>query len=183
MAFDIRDANAGDVAAITVIYGEAVNHGSASYELEAPDTAEMARRYQAIVDKGYPYIAAVSADATLLGYAYASAFRTRPAYRWLVEDSIYLAPEARGIGIGKALLNELVLRCTALGFRQMIGVIGGTSPASIAVHSSCGFDHAGRLTGTGFKHGTWLDTVFMQRALGDGNATLPDLGTYPGSML
>ena len=183
MAFDIRDANLADIAAITAIYGEAVNHGSASYELAAPDAAEMARRYQALVDKGYPYIVAVSADATLLGYAYASAFRTRPAYRWLVEDSIYLAPAARGMGIGKALLNELVLRCASLGFRQMVGVVGGASPASIAVHRSCGFEHAGRFTGTGFKHGTWLDTVFMQRPLGDGNATPPDLGAYPGSMI
>lgn len=180
MDIDIRDADLADIAAITTIYGEAVNHGGASYELTAPDAAEMNQRFQAIIDKGYPYIAAVSPDATVLGYAYASAFRTRPAYRWLVEDSIYLAPEARGMGIGKALLNELVLRCTSLGFRQMVGVIGGASTASIAVHLSCGFEQVGRLTATGFKHGNWLDTVFMQRSLGDGNATAPDLNACPG---
>jgi phosphinothricin acetyltransferase len=183
MVFDIRDAGPADISAITDIYAEAVSHGTASYELSAPEHTEMAARYQAIVGKGFPYVVAVSRDGAVLGYAYASAFRTRPAYRWLVEDSIYLAPSARGMGIGKALLNELVLRCTALGFRQMVGVVGGASAASIAVHRSCGFEQVGHLTGTGFKHGAWLDTVFMQRPLGDGNSTLPDLDSYPGSMI
>ncbi|HWT28403.1 MAG TPA: GNAT family N-acetyltransferase, partial [Methylophilaceae bacterium] len=118
----------------------------------------------------------------LLGYAYASAFRTRPAYRWMVEDSIYLAPAARGKGVGKALLAELISRCTALGFRQMVAVIGGAHPASIALHRSSGFEETGLLKGTGYKHGRWLDTMLMQRVLGEGKDTDPDLSAYPGSL-
>lgn len=182
MTFSIRSATADDIPAITAIYRESVLHGSASYEITPPDEAEMAARFHGISDKGYPYIAAISDDGTLLGYAYASAFRTRPAYRWLVEDSIYLAPSAQGKGIGKALLRELLGRCTALGFRQMIAVIGGASPASVAVHTSLGFETTGTLKGTGFKHGQWLDTVLMQIALGDGKDTVPDLHSYPGTL-
>src|SRR5690606_19462093 len=129
--------------------------------------------------QGYPYIAAEDETGRLIGYAYASAFRTRPAYRWLVEDSIYLSPEARGKGTGKALLRELLGRCEALGFRQMVAVIGGASPASVSVHKSLGFEMTGTLKGTGFKHGRWLDTVLMQIALGDGTKTLPDMAAYP----
>ncbi|MGE6741496.1 N-acetyltransferase family protein [Allorhizobium pseudoryzae] len=173
MTFLLRDATASDLPAITAIYRDSVLNGTASYELDPPDEAEMHARFEAILDKGYPYIAAIDRDGTLLGYAYASAFRTRPAYRWLVEDSIYLAPEARGRGIGKALLKELVARCTGAGFRQMVAVIGGASEASCALHAALGFRMVGTLTGTGFKHERWLDTVFMQRELGDGNATPP----------
>ena len=135
-----------------------------------------------IIDQGYPYIAAVDVDGMLLGYAYASAFRARPAYRWMVEDSIYMAPEARGRGIGKLLLAELVARCTTLGFRQMVAVVGGAHPASIALHAALGFEETGRLKGTGYKHGRWLDTMMMQRSLGDGTATDPDLSVYPGTL-
>ena len=182
MTFTLRDALPSDLPAITAIYADCVVNGTASYELEPPDAAEMAARFAAITGSRYPYIAAVDPDGTVLGYAYASAFRTRPAYRWLVEDSIYLAPEARGRGIGKALLSELLARCTHLGFRQMVAVIGGASPASVALHEGLGFAIAGRLEATGFKHGRWLDTVLMQRALGDGAATDPDAHTYPGSL-
>lgn len=178
----LRDATAADLAAITRIYAEAVERGTASYELVAPDEDEMAGRLQSITRQGYPYIVAVNATGEVEGYAYASAFRTRPAYRWLVEDSIYLAPEARGRGIGKLLLEALVRRATELGFRQMVAVIGGASLASIAVHRSCGFREVGTLTGTGYKLGQWLDTVFMQIALGEGDASDPDLTTYPGTL-
>jgi phosphinothricin acetyltransferase len=182
MTFSIRNATAADLPAITEIYRDSVLNGTASYEITPPDLAEMASRQSGIVDKGYPYIVAEAEDGTLLGYAYASAFRTRPAYRWLVEDSIYLAPEARGRGVGKALLRELLVRCEALGFRQMVAVIGGASPASVAVHKTLGFELTGTLKGTGFKHGKWLDTVLMQIALGEGTETEPDLEAYPGTL-
>jgi phosphinothricin acetyltransferase len=182
MTFSIRNATTADLPAITDIYRDAVLNGTASYEITPPDLTEMTGRHAAIAEKNYPYIVAETADGTLLGYAYASAFRTRPAYRWLVEDSIYLAPAARGQGTGKALLKELLIRCEVLGFRQMVAVIGGASPASVAVHKSLGFEMTGTLKGTGFKHGKWLDTVLMQIALGDGKETEPDLSTYPGTL-
>lgn len=182
MSFSLRDAHLADLPAITAIYADSVTHGTASYEMTPPDQAEMRERFLAITSRGYPYIAAEGQDGALLGYAYASAFRTRPAYRWLVEDSIYLAPEARGRGIGRALLGELVSRCTTLGFRQMVAVIGGASPASIAVHHAQGFELSGTLRGTGFKHGRWLDTVMMQCSLGEGNTSDPDQLAYPGTL-
>ena len=178
----IRDATPADLPDITRIYTDSVHNGVASYELTAPDAAEMARRMTAIVETGYPYLAAEAEDGSLLGYAYASAFRTRPAYRWLVEDSIYLAPEARGRGVGRALLEALIARCEALGFRQMVAVIGGAHPASIAVHQRAGFQSCGLISGSGYKHGRWLDTVFMQRPLGDGKTTDPDPESYPGTL-
>jgi len=120
MTFSLRDATAADIAAITAIYRESVLTGTASYEITPPDEAEMAGRYEAIMQKGYPYLVAADPDGAILGYAYAGAFRTRPAYRWIVEDSIYLARSARGRGVGRALLAALLERCTALGFRQMV---------------------------------------------------------------
>lgn len=182
MVLAIRNLTPDDLPSVTAIYADAVLKGSASYELEPPHLDEMIVRYSAITGKGYPYIAAVDQTGALLGYAYASAFRTRPAYRWLVEDSIYVSEQARGLGVGKALLEALISHCEALGFRQMVAVIGGASEASVAVHRSCGFTFAGRLDGTGFKHGAWLDTIFMQRPLGEGQATKPDLSIYPGTL-
>lgn len=182
MSLEICDLTPDDLAAVTAIYADAVANGTASYELVPPDMEEMKARFLALKAKGYPYLAAVDEDGSLAGYAYASAFRTRPAYRWLVEDSIYIHPSARRRGVGKALLAALLDRCEALGFRQMVAVIGGASEASMAVHRSCGFDMVGRLVGTGYKHGLWLDTVFMQKALGEGNSTNPDLSTYPGTL-
>jgi phosphinothricin acetyltransferase len=178
----IRDATPADLVEITRIYADSVLNGVASYELVAPDEAEMERRMSAIRDSGYPYLVAEDGEDRLLGYAYASAFRTRPAYRWLVEDSIYLAPEARGRGVGRALLEALIGRCETLGFRQMVAVIGGAHPASIAVHQKAGFVSTGMISGSGHKHGRWLDTVFMQRPLGEGKATDPDPETYPGTL-
>ncbi|MCY0148957.1 GNAT family N-acetyltransferase [Hoeflea sp. G2-23] len=178
----IRDAASTDLPAITRIYSDSVQNGVASYELVIPDEAEMGRRMAALRDSSYPYLIAEDDDGAVLGYAYASAFRTRPAYRWLVEDSIYLAPEARGRGVGRALLEALISRCETLGFRQMVAVIGGAHPASIAVHQKAGFASAGMIAGSGHKHGRWLDTVFMQRPLGEGKATDPDPETYPGTL-
>lgn len=178
----IRAATQADLPDITRIYTDSVLNGVASYELVAPDQAEMGLRMAAIRDKGYPYLIAENEAGTVLGYAYASAFRTRPAYRWLVEDSIYLAPEARGQGVGRALLEALVSQCESLGFRQMVAVIGGGHPASIAVHQKAGFVSSGMIAGSGFKHGRWLDTVFMQRPLGEGKATDPDPDAYPGTL-
>ncbi|WP_117194956.1 GNAT family N-acetyltransferase [Rhizobium terrae] len=182
MTFRLRDATPADLPDITEIYRDSVLNGTASYEIIPPDQTEMMSRFEAIRGKGYPYIIAEAGDGVLLGYAYASAFRTRPAYRWLVEDSIYLSPEARGRGVGKALLKELLARCEALGFRQMIAVIGGASPASVALHRGLGFELTGTLKGTGFKHGKWQDTVLMQIVLGEGATTVPDMAAYPGSL-
>lgn len=181
MTFTIRSAAEGDLAEIAGIYRESVLNGVASYEIEPPTLDEMRARFSAITAARYPYIVAAGVDGAILGYAYASAFRTRPAYRWLVEDSIYLAPDARGRGVGKALLVELVERCTTLGFRQMIAVIGGAHPASVAVHRAVGFEHGGLMKATGFKHGRWLDTVIMQRALGEGASSDPSPDTFPGN--
>ena len=178
----LRAVRQADIPSICAIYADAVRNGTASYELDPPDEAEMAARFAAITGKGYPYIGAEGEDGTLIGYAYVSAFRTRPAYRWLVEDSIYLSPAARGKGIGRRLLDALVEQSTALGFRQMVAVIGGASPASVSVHRACGFSMVGTMQGTGFKHGSWLDTVYMQRALGEGASTDPDVTTYPGTL-
>lgn len=178
----LRDATPADLPDITRIYSDSVLNGVASYELVAPDAAEMARRMTAITDNGYPYLIATNEDGAVLGYAYASAFRTRPAYRWLVEDSIYLAPEARGQGVGRALLETLIARCETLGFRQMVAVIGGAHPASIKVHQKAGFVSSGMINGSGHKHGHWLDTVFMQRSLGEGKQTDPDPASYPGTL-
>lgn len=182
MHASLRDARLSDITDVTAIYADSVLNGTASYELEPPQEAEMRERLLAITSKGYPYIVAEAPGGMLLGYAYASPFRTRPAYRWLVEDSIYLAPAARGQGIGRALLTELLRRCTQLGFRQMVAVIGGASDASVALHRSLGFQMTGTLKGTGFKHGRWLDTVLMQIALGDGTTSSPDPNAYPGTL-
>lgn len=178
----IRDATQADLSEITRIYTDSVLNGVASYELVVPDEAEMGRRMSAIADNRYPYLIATDDDGAVLGYAYASAFRTRPAYRWLVEDSIYIEPEARGQGVGRALLEALIAHCEKLGFRQMVAVIGGAHPASIAVHQKVGFVSSGMITGSGHKHGGWLDTVFMQRPLGQGKHTDPDPSKYPGTL-
>ncbi|PWV98286.1 phosphinothricin acetyltransferase [Hoeflea marina] len=177
----IRDCRPADLPAITAIYAESVETGVASYELVAPDLAEMTRRHSAIVADGYPYVVAED-GGTIIGYAYASAFRTRPAYRWLVEDSIYLAAAAQGRGTGSALLAELLARCAGLGFRQMLAVIGGAHPASVAVHRKAGFVDAGLIHATGYKHGRWLDTALMQIALGEGSTTDPEMQSYPGTL-
>lgn len=176
----IRPASAADVPAIAAIYAHAVETGTASYELTAPDPEEMLRRYEALAGQSYPYLVAERADG-VVGYAYAGPFRPRRAYRFMVEDSIYLAPQAQGQGIGRLLLSTLVEECTTLGFRQIVAVIGDgrRNQASVRLHALAGFRHAGLLEGSGYKHGRWLDTVFMQLALNGGTASPPDPQSLP----
>jgi L-amino acid N-acyltransferase YncA len=169
----IRPVAPGDLAAITAIYAHAVRHGTASFEIEPPDEAEMSRRQRALLDGGYPYVVA-ERGGRLSGYAYAGPYRTRPAYRWSVEDSIYVAADAQGAGIGRALLSRLIEDSTARGFRQMIAVIGDSAQTpSIALHRAAGFRLIGTIDSVGFKHGRWLDSVLMQRALGEGASSAP----------
>jgi L-amino acid N-acyltransferase YncA len=169
----IRPVVAADVPAITRIYAHAVEYGTASFEIEAPDESEMARRLHALLQNDYPYLIAERASA-IAGYAYAGPYRARPAYHWSVEDSIYVAPDMQRQRIGAQLLTRLIDEAERRGFRQMIAVIGDSAQtASIAVHARAGFTHIGTLRSVGFKHGRWLDTVLMQRALGSGDATPP----------
>lgn len=171
----LRDCTAADIPAIARIYGHWVRHGSGSFETEPPDEAEMARRREGILAGGYPYMVAVDGAGTVIGYAYASAYRTRPAYRFTVENSIYVAPDAGRRGIGRMLLEALVERCGALGFRLMVAVIGDSANAgSIGVHRACGFSHAGLLPAIGWKHGRWLDCVLMTLPLGAGASAPPE---------
>lgn len=169
----VRPAKPGDLPAITAIYRPAVLTGTATFETEPPDEAEMAARFAQITGAGHPYLVAEEAGE-VVGYAYASWFRTRPAYRFTVEDSIYLSASAQGRGIGRRLLAELVTSCEAHGFRQMVAVIGDSGNiGSIALHRALGFQMCGTLPSTGFKVGRWLDTVLMQRALGEGAHSHP----------
>ncbi len=182
MSFLIRPAAPADFDAITAIYADAVTHGTASFELTVPDRAEMVSRHNALVGQSYPYLI-LEDEAGILGYAYAGPYRARPAYRFVVENSVYLAEGVRGKGYGRALLAELISACEALGFRQMVAVIGDSANhASVAVHKSCGFRMIGTLQTMGWKHETWLDTVYMQLPLGKGGSTPPDLESVPGRM-
>jgi len=182
-SYSIRDAALSDIPAITAIYRHAVLHGTASFELDPPDEAEMRQRMQSVLDPGYPYIVAETGDGAIAGYAYANAFRTRPAYRWSVENSVYVDPAMQGRGFGKALMLDLLDRTESAGFRQVIAVIGGSAhKASIRLHESLGFEMIGVFKGSGFKFGQWLDTVLMQKALNGGTQTLPDEDAFPGSL-
>lgn len=170
---EIRAATAADLVAITAIYEEAVLHGTATFELDPPDLAEMTRRYDALVLGGFPYFVAVDGNG-VLGYAYAGPHRPRVAYRFTVENSIYLAPAAQRRGIGGKLLAALIEACESKGYRQMVAVIGDSANAgSVAVHRNAGFEMIGTHPNVGFKFGRWLDTISMQRALGPGSETLP----------
>lgn len=173
MAFTIRAATAGDAGAIAAIYAHHVLHGTGTFEEVPPDVAEMAGRLAAVTGRGWPWLVATAAEAeggAVLGYAYAAQFRDRAAYRHACEDSVYVAPEAVGKGVGAALMTALIPAARASGFRRMIAVIGDSAnTASIALHRRFGFTHAGRLDGAGFKFGREVDVVFMQRAIaGDG---------------
>ncbi len=169
----IRPSTASDLPAITAVYAWNVEHGTGTFELDAPDQAEMARRRDDVLGKGLPWLVAEDAGH-VLGYAYANHFRPRRAYRFCLEDSIYLGPQARGRGVGRLLLAELVARCEAAGARQMLAVIGDSANAgSIGVHRALGFEHTGVLRAAGWKFGRWLDVVLMQRALGTGAANAP----------
>jgi phosphinothricin acetyltransferase len=171
--FSIRPAALDDLRAITAIYGEAVANGTGSFEIDPPSEADMTQRFVGLVDGGFPYLVAVS-EGVVLGYGYAGPFRTRPAYRNTVEDAIYLAREARGRGIGKALLGALIAESTKRHFRQMLAVIGDSrNIASIRLHQASGFELVGTFRDVGHKHGRWLDCVLMQRSLGPGSTTGP----------
>ncbi|WP_137128365.1 GNAT family N-acetyltransferase [Roseomonas sp. HF4] len=170
----IRDSRDDDIPAIAAIYGHWVLQGLASFETEPPAEEEMARRRGAILAAGYPYLVA-ERDGALAGYAYASAYRPRPAYRYAVENSVYVAPGTERGGTGVALLDALVTRCEAQGFRLMVAVIGDSANApSIGLHARAGFARAGLLPAIGWKHGRWVDSVLMTRALGAGAGAPPD---------
>jgi len=169
----LRTATQADAEAIAAIYGHHVGEGTASFELDPPGFDEMARRLTAGLASGDPWIVA-SDGARVLGYAYAAPYRARPAYRYTVEDSVYIAPWALRRGIGARLLAELIAACTARGDRQMIAVIGdSTNAASIGLHAALGFKPAGTLRNVGRKFDRWLDVVLMQRELGAGAASAP----------
>ncbi len=171
---NIRPVRREDIAVIAAIYAGEVLHGIATFELDPPDVDEMTRRMEAIVAGGYPYLVA-ELDGEVAGSGYVSAYRSRPAYRWTVENSIYLAEHARGRGVGGTLLRHLIEDSERLGFRQMVAVISDTERvASIRLHRAAGFEEVGILRHVGFKHGRWHDTVIMERALGDGASSPPD---------
>jgi L-amino acid N-acyltransferase YncA len=173
MSLAIRPATLADIPAIAHIYAHAVEHGTASFELIPPDETEMARRMQDLLAGDFPYLVAEE-DDTVFGYAYAGLYRARPAYRFTLEDSVYIAPDRQGRGVGRALLAALIEASTARGFRQVIAVIGDSEQtASIALHAALGFAYVGTLPNVGFKFGRWLDSVLMQRPLGPGSATSP----------
>ncbi len=169
----IRPSTDADLPAITAIYGEAVRAGTGTFETEAPELNEMTRRRHDVLAKGLPWLVAQAGDE-VLGYAYAGPFRPRHAYRYTLEDSIYLHPQARGRGVGRLLLAELLARCEACGARQMLAVIGDSQNlGSVALHRALGFTPVGTFADVGRKFDRWLDVVLMQRALGAGAATPP----------
>ncbi|MBX3596507.1 MAG: N-acetyltransferase [Rhizobiaceae bacterium] len=180
MSFHIRIATDADLPVITEIYADAVAHGTATYELEVPTLGEMQQRYSALKAAEYPYLVAEEAGE-VIGYAYAGPFRARPAYRFIVENSIYVSPHAKGKGVGKALMQALIEACRAGGYRQIVAVIGDGSAASpsVRLHESLQFHHCGVLVGSGYKHGKWLDTVLMQLELNGGNTSPPDPDSVP----
>jgi L-amino acid N-acyltransferase YncA len=172
-SLEIRPAGAADLPAVTEIYQHAVLYGTATFELIPPDLAEMTRRFAVLMDGGFPYFVA-ALEGQVIGYAYAGAYRPRPAYHFTVENSLYLQPAIHRRGIGLQLLQRLIAESEARGYRQMIAVIGDSANAgSIGVHARCGFQMIGTHPDVGFKFGRWLDTVIMQRALRDGAGTLP----------
>jgi phosphinothricin acetyltransferase len=173
MTVTVRSATSADIPAITRIYAHAVEHGTASFELTAPDQAEMTRRFDELTTNGFPYLVAV-VDGAVVGYAYAGPYRARPAYRFTVENSVYVAHDSHRRGVGKALLQALIEGCTEKGFRLMVAVIGDSEQAaSIGLHEATGFRHAGVFENIGYKFDRWLDSVLMQRALGPGASKPP----------
>jgi len=168
MTVAVRPAVLADIPAITRVYAHAVDHGTASFELTAPDQGEMTRRFNELTTGGFPYLVAVI-DGTVVGFAYAGPYRARPAYRFTVENSVYVAHDSHRRGVGKALLDALIEASTEKGFRLMVAVIGDSNQAaSIGLHEAAGFKHAGVFENIGYKFDRWLDTVLMQRALGPG---------------
>lgn len=170
----IRPSTPNDIPQITAIYTHHVLHGTGTFEVEPPSEHDMAQRRADVVNKGLPYLVAAEGER-VLGYAYCNWFKPRPAYRFSAEDSIYIAPEAAGSGLGRALLAELLRQAELAGVRKMIAVIGDSANAgSIGVHRSAGFHHVGVLEACGWKFERWLDVVLMDKALGQGNSTTPE---------
>ncbi len=173
MAASIRPSRESDLADITAIYAHHVLNGLATFELAPPDAAEMARRRADVLARELPWLVAEHEDK-VLGYAYAAPFRARPAYRYTLEDSIYVGHAAAGQGAGKLLLQALIAACTTAGYRQLVAVIGDSAnAASIGLHQACGFERVGLMPGVGLKFGRWVDSVLMQRPLGEGENGLP----------
>ncbi len=169
----VREAGTADLTLVQEIYSHHVRTGLASFELEAPDLAEIERRVQAVRGHGLPFLVA-DHDGRVAGFAYASPYRARPAYRYALEDSVYVAPRAGRRGLGSALLTELIRRAEALGYRRMIAVVGDSgNEASIGFHLRHGFKRSGTLPSVGFKFGRWVDSVLLERPLGEGDKTLP----------
>lgn len=173
MTIQIRDSRDTDIAQIQTIYAHHVRHGSASFELEPPDLHEIARRRADVLANEFPYLVAVRGE-DVLGYAYVNYFRTRPAYRFSVENSIYVREGIRRQGVGRALLEALIARCESCGVRQLVAVIGDSAnTGSIGLHAACGFRFAGVLRASGWKFDRWVDTVLMQRELGEADRSPP----------
>jgi phosphinothricin acetyltransferase len=173
MTISVRAVTIDDADAIAAIYAHHVLYGTATYEVIPPTLTETVGKINAVIDRRWPFLVACEGDE-VVGYAYVNQFRDRPAYAYACEDSIYVAHDQLCRGIGKLLLSALLQAAETHGFRRMVAVIGGADPLSVALHASCGFEHAGCLTGMGWKSGRWLDTVYMQIALGEGTATAPD---------
>ncbi|MBS0335033.1 MAG: N-acetyltransferase [Proteobacteria bacterium] len=172
----VRPAEARDADALAAIYGDGVLHGFGTFEEVPPSAADMDARRRAIQDQGLPYLVAEK-DGRVLGFAYAGPFRARAAYRYTLEDSVYVSPEAKGQGVGRAVLSAVISACEALGVRQLMAVIGDSGNAgSIGLHRSLGFEQTGVGRSVGFKHGRWVDIVHMQKALNGGDATAPEGG-------
>ncbi len=169
----VRDATPADAPALAAIYGYDALHGTGTFEEAAPSAEDMAARLRAVRDKGLPWVV-VEEDGRVLGYAYAGPYRTRSAYRYTAEDSVYVAPEARGRGVGRLALEAVIAACEALGLRQMVAVIGDSRNAgSVALHRALGFEPCGALPAVGWKHGRWLDVVMMQKDLNGGATADP----------
>lgn len=169
----IRQASADDAEFIALIYAEHVRSGTATFDNAPRSAADTAQKIAEITSKGWPFLVATR-GADVLGYAYVNQFRDRAAYRFVCEDSIYVRSDQAGKGVGSTLLRALIDACTVYGFRQMMAVIGGGEPASVALHAKMGFEHAGRMRSVGRKFGRWLDTVYMQLELGEGDRVPPD---------
>ena len=171
----IRPAAASDAPALAAIYAHHVLHGFGTFEEVPPTPEQMDERRRNVTAHGLPYLVAEEAGH-VLGYAYAAPFRPRAAYRYTVEDSVYIAPDAQGRGVGRMLLSRVLADCEALGLRQVIAVIGDSAnAASIALHAALGFQRLGLARSVGFKHGRWVDTVWMQKTLNGGDAGAPDV--------
>lgn len=169
----IRPCQTGDLEAVHEIYSDAVLHGLASWEWTAPSRDEMHRRYDDIVRGNWPWLVA-ERDGKVAGFAYAGPFKTRAGYRWTVENSVYVTPQAQRQGVGRLLMETLIDVCEERGYRQMVAVIADSGGGSVALHAALGFGKAGTLPALGFKFGAWRDLVLMQRALGEGGTTLPE---------